>query len=406
MKWEYGLSAIREKLRLQQFESGQELLRACQQMIHHKWEEVDQPHKQNIWSRICHTLSLMREVGQLHRQESDLKTSSLMCEGHSFRKILNQVDGIKRAHRIYVLPSLLVDHVFVIGDLHSDPVSLEAALMASQFFNRLLKGEDVALVFLGDYVDRGKGHLEIIDWITTLKLLFPNHVFLLRGNHDGASLMPNGDVVTPYRIPKQDDPLAYFPMFIRSLERENPYVIEPILSEFVAFFDGLALMAVLKSGSLVYMLCHGGIARPQLEDDNWFAHLGAINHLTIDWVKDHMDRSLVQQLLWSDPTEDVTDMKWDTGRFKFSLEHFDAYRIHFDFDVLIRGHEAEVSGFKSFFNQTLVTIFSSGLVDADTQGHQHLTSFYEAVSPKILHISNGEMYLMDLYQQALDSPVH
>jgi hypothetical protein len=269
-----------------------------------------------------------------------------------------------------------------------------------------LKGEKVGLVFLGDYVDRGKGHLEIIDWITTLKLLFPKAVFLLRGNHDGATLMPNGDVVTPYRIPQSDDPLAYFPMFIRSLETENPSVIEPILSEFIAFFDGLALMAVVKNGSQVYVLCHGGIARPALDEPEWFSHIKSVNELTIDWVKDHMDRSLVQQLLWSDPTEGAIDMKWDTGRFKFNSDHFDAYRAYFDFDVLIRGHEAEVAGFKSFFNHTTVTIFSSGLVDAQTESQQELTSFYTEVAPKILHINEGVMNLINLYPPTLDSPVH
>ena len=43
-------------------------------------------------------------------------------------------------------------------------------------------------LFLGDYVDRGKNSLECILLILCYKVKFPDNFFILRGNHECASI--------------------------------------------------------------------------------------------------------------------------------------------------------------------------------------------------------------------------
>lgn len=77
----------------------------------------------------------------------------------------------------------VVSPVTIVGDLHG------------QFFDLLNLLEtggwppDTSYIFLGDFVDRGHNSVETLSLLLCLKLKYPGHVTLLRGNHEVRILL-------------------------------------------------------------------------------------------------------------------------------------------------------------------------------------------------------------------------
>lgn len=84
--------------------------------------------------------------------------------------------------------------IVVVGDNHGDRQSLLRILDASQFESRIEAGENIYLVCLGDYIDRGERSLEVMEILLQLKKRYRDKVVLLRGNHDNVDLTPRDDV--------------------------------------------------------------------------------------------------------------------------------------------------------------------------------------------------------------------
>ena len=68
--------------------------------------------------------------------------------------------------------------VFVASDIHGDYSCLKFVI------DKFLSSEDSKLVFLGDYIHRGKSDLQVLYLLCMLKICYPKRVYLLRGNHE------------------------------------------------------------------------------------------------------------------------------------------------------------------------------------------------------------------------------
>ena len=124
-------------------------------------------------------------------------------------------------------------------------------------------------LFLGDYVDRGKQSLETICLLLAYKIKFPENFFLLRGNHECASIN---------RIYGFYD------------ECKRRYNLK-LWKTFTEVFNQLPVAALIEDR----ILCmHGGLS-PDLTDIN---SIKKILRPT-----DIPDSGMLCDLLWSDPDD-------------------------------------------------------------------------------------------------------
>jgi serine/threonine-protein phosphatase PP1 catalytic subunit len=182
-------------------------------------------------------------------------------------------------------------------------------------------------LFLGDYVDRGKQSLETICLLLAYKIKYPENFFILRGNHECASIN---------RIYGFYD------------ECKRRYSIK-LWKIFTDCFNCLPVAAIIDEK----IFCmHGGLS-PELQN--------------MDQVKrimrptDIPDTGLLCDLLWADPDKDIVG--WgenDRGvSFTFGEDVVAQFLRRHDLDLICRAHQVVEDGYEFFARRQLVTIFSA-----------------------------------------------
>ncbi|CAN6618155.1 serine/threonine-protein phosphatase PPQ [Trichomonascus vanleenenianus] len=211
--------------------------------------------------------------------------------------------------------------VKVVGDIHGQFSDLK------RIFDSFGMPPKANYLFLGDYVDRGKQSLETIMLLLCLKIKYPENIFLLRGNHECAS------VTKVYG-------------FYDECKRRCSVKIWKCI---VDVFNTLPIAATV--GGRIFCV-HGGLS-PSLKslDD-----IRGMSRPT-----DVPDTGLISDLLWSDP--DATVAHWtenDRGvSYCFGKTVVDKFCKRFGFDLIARGHMVVEDGYEFFDNRKLVTIFSA-----------------------------------------------
>ncbi|KAL9679719.1 hypothetical protein QQ045_017585 [Rhodiola kirilowii] len=182
-------------------------------------------------------------------------------------------------------------------------------------------------LFLGDYVDRGKQSIETIALLLCYKIKYPENVFLLRGNHECASIN---------RIYGFYD------------ECKRRFSVR-LWKTFTDCFNCLPVAAVIDEK---IMCMHGGLS-PGMES------LDQIRE--IERPADVPDQGLLCDLLWADPDKEVKG--WgenDRGvSFTFGADKVSEFLKKFDLDLICRAHQVVEDGYEFFADRQLVTIFSA-----------------------------------------------
>jgi len=210
----------------------------------------------------------------------------------------------------------------VVGDIHG------------QFYD-LLELFDVGgqvpyvnYVFMGDFVDRGYYSVETFLLLLALKVRYPKRVTLIRGNHESRQIT---------------QVYGFYDECLKKYGNTN------VWKYCVDVFDCLCLSAVVDNS----VLCvHGGLS-PSLDTLDQIQDLHR--------VQEPPHEGPMCDLMWSDPDDDIQG--WGISArgagYVFGPDIADQFLYANHLELIARSHQLAMEGFKYFFGQLLVTVWSA-----------------------------------------------
>ncbi|KAF8605620.1 Serine/threonine-protein phosphatase 2B catalytic subunit A1 [Ceratobasidium sp. AG-I] len=192
---------------------------------------------------------------------------------------------------------------------------------------------DTRYLFLGDYVDRGYFSIECVLYLWSLKIWYPETLFLLRGNHECRHLTD------------------YFTFKLECKHKYSERLYEAVMDSFCT----LPLAAVMNKQ---FLCIHGGLS-PELH---------TLDDLrSIDRFREPPTHGLMCDILWADPLEDFGSEKTNES---FIHNHVRGCSYFFTYQAacqflernnllsIIRAHEAQDTGYR-MYRKTKTTGFPS-----------------------------------------------
>ena len=264
----------------------------------------------------------------------------------------------------------------IVGDLHG---SLQDLL-------RVFQSNGIPplqrYIFLGDYIDRGEYSLEVITLIFALKVIFPSHIFLLRGNHEFIAIN------SIYGFKQQ---------CIAEYSEDLFYDINRV-------FSYLPLAAITRDRTF---LVHGGLS-PALKNVD-----------QIDLIPRPYDSyektpfyQLVLDLVWSDPSETITGFQPSargTGQ-TYGIDVVNHFLKSNGLKQMIRAHQCVAGGVEQFHNTSLYTVFTASNYAPDVANLSGIIRLsYKGIDPvkypPIRHSRKNDSKFTDIDASSYQSPL-
>ncbi len=241
--------------------------------------------------------------------------------------------------------------VLFIGDLHGD-------WEAAREIIRFVREYDGTVIFLGDYVDRGDYSIEILQVLFEMKRRSPRKIILLRGNHETIS-------TNSYYGFKNE----VFSKFKSSADK--------IYIRCNEVFAKMPIAVLINNGEILAL--HGGIPIESPE-------ISELKSLPKNDLRGEGNKFLFQ-ILWNDPDDRIktyAPSPRGPGCYLFGWEVFNKFTEKNNINVIIRAHTYLPEGYRFFFNNKLLSIFSV------------LNYVFNRVNGKIAEYRDGELKILNI----------
>jgi len=212
--------------------------------------------------------------------------------------------------------------VIICGDIHGQIHDLV------ELFRKGGEIPNSSYVFMGDYVDRGYNGVEVLELLLALKVKYPEHITLLRGNHESRQ------ICFAY---------GFYEEITRKYGNANAW------EYFTDLFDYLPLAALIEGR----IFCvHGGLS----------PYISTVDQIRLINRKMEIPREGVFcDLMWSDPDDIETWIISCRGAgWIYGWKVVDEFTHINGLELICRAHQLVMEGFKYWFqNKNLCTVWSA-----------------------------------------------
>ena len=212
--------------------------------------------------------------------------------------------------------------VIICGDIHGQIYDL------IELFKKGGEIPNSRYVFMGDYVDRGYNGVEVLELLLALKVKYPEHITLLRGNHESRQ------ICFAY---------GFYEEITRKYGNANAW------EYFTDLFDYLPLAALVE-GKIFCV--HGGLS----------PYISTVDQIRLINRKMEIPREGVFcDLMWSDPDDIETWIISCRGAgWIYGWKVVDEFTHINGLELICRAHQLVMEGFKYWFqNKNLCTVWSA-----------------------------------------------
>lgn len=260
--------------------------------------------------------------------------------------------------------------VHIVGDIHGNLQDLN--LFSKNIWPLGMELTAGNILFLGDYVDRGQFGLEICAYLFAYKLLLPDKLFLIRGNHETRNI--NG----------WTERYGTGSFLFQCRTRFGPDEGNRVWQAVNDVFDRLPLASVIDKK----VFCvHGGVPRVQKQVQEKSETSNAVADTRMESIQNmpcpamlvppletetDMSVRLALDLLWADPASEQEEMSGIvsniTGFGKserggdmicFGMQAINEFLDTYQFSHIIRAHQANPHGITISKSARVITVFST-----------------------------------------------